>query len=136
MDNGRVNPATGNKFSQEQLPIGAFFPDASVDATKNWPWFPGTGLVGSLGRNTFRAHGQNNWDFAIIKNVRVYRERHRIQFRAEMFNVANRVQFSLPAFVSVVDNGVPGFRLQPRFGEITGQRNSPRNMQMSLRYTF
>lgn len=141
VDNGRVNPATGKKFSQEQLPITAFSPDPSVDAAsfaalKNWPWFPGSGLVGNLGRNTFFSHGQNNWDLAIIKNTRVYGERNNIQFRAEMFNLANRVQFDFPAFLSVVTTSVPTWALQPRFGEITAQRNGPRNMQLSLRYTF
>lgn len=136
VDNGRVNLATGKKFSTEQLPITAFYPDASVATAKQWPWFPGTGLVGDLGRNTFFGHGQNNWDLAIIKNTRVYGERHTIQFRAETFNLMNRVQFDFPAFLSVVDTGVTGWRLQQRFGEITAQRNSPRNMQLSLRYTF
>jgi hypothetical protein len=46
------------------------------------------------------------------------------------------VQFDMPAYLSVVDTGVAGWRLQPRFGEITAQRNSARYMQMSLRYTF
>jgi hypothetical protein len=136
VDNGRVNPATGKKFSTEQLPIASFCLDPSCDMTKRWPWFPGTGLVGDLGRNTFFGHGQNNWDLAIIKNTRIYGERHTVQFRAEAFNLMNRVQFDFPAFLSVVDTGVARWGLQPRFGEITGQRNGPRNMQLSLRYTF
>ena len=136
VDNGRVNPATGRKFSQDQLPISAFLPTADVAAAKKWPYFPGTGIVGDLGRNTFWTHGQNNWDVAFIKNVRIYGERHNVQFRAEMFNLMNRVQFDMPAYVSVVDTGVAGWRQQPRFGEITAQRNSSRYMQMSLRYIF
>lgn len=136
IDNGRTNPATGLKYSQAQLPITAFAPTAAQAATRQWPWLPGTGAVGSLGRNTFFMHGENNWDVAIIKNVRVAGEKHHLQFRVEMFNMMNRVQFAMPAFVSVVDTGVAGWRLQPRFGEITGLRNSPRFMQMSLRYFF
>jgi hypothetical protein len=92
--------------------------------------------VADLGRNTFWTAGQNNFDFAAIKNVRLFGERHNIQFRAEMFNLFNRVQFDMPAYLSVVDTGVAGYRLQPRFMEITSQRNSARYMQMSLRYTF
>lgn len=93
-------------------------------------------MFGHLGRNTFRVHGQNNWDLALIKNVRFYGERHQVQFRAEMFNLMNRVQFDMPAYVSMVDTGVAGYRLQPRFGEITGQRNRPRWMRMSRGYVF
>lgn len=136
VDNGRVDPQTGKKFSVGQLPITAFFPTAELAANRQWPWYPGTGIVGSLGRNTFRMHGQNNWDFAVIKNVRLHGERHHLQFRAEMFNLMNRVQFNMPAYTTMVDTGVAGWRLQQRFGEITGQRNSPRWMQMSLRYLF
>jgi hypothetical protein len=36
----------------------------------------------------------------------------------------------------VVETGVVGYRINPNFGLITGQRNSPRNMQMMLRYRF
>ncbi|HEY1338152.1 MAG TPA: hypothetical protein VGF59_11615, partial [Bryobacteraceae bacterium] len=136
IDNARIDPSTGRQYSQAALPITAFAPTADVAAAKNWPWYPGTNMVANLGRNTFWTHGQNNFDFAVIKNVRLLGERHHVQFRAEMFNLFNRVQFAMPAYVSVVDTGVAGWRLQPRFGEITGQNNSPRNMQMSLRYFF
>jgi hypothetical protein len=136
IDNARIDPSTGRQYSQANVPITAFGPSADVAAAKQWPWYPGTGMVASLGRNTFWTHGQNNWDFAILKNIRLYGERQHLQFRAEMFNVMNRVQFSMPAYASVVDTGVAGWRLQPRFGEITSQYNSPRYMQMSLRYFF
>jgi hypothetical protein len=136
IDNARIDPATGRQYSQTNVPIAAFSPGADVAATKQWPWYPGSGLVASLGRNTFWTHGQNNWDFAALKNIRLYGERQHLQFRAEIFNLMNRVQFSMPAYVSVVDTGVSGWRLQPRFGEITSQYNSPRYVQMSLRYFF
>jgi len=64
------------------------------------------------------------------------RRAEHLQFRAEMFNFFNRVQFDQPAFTTLVDTSVPGWRIQPRFGEITGQRNSSRFMQMSMRFTF
>jgi len=92
--------------------------------------------VGNLGRNTFWTNGQNNWDFSIIKDVRLHGERHHLQFRAEMYNLMNRVQFDLPAFVTVVDTTVPGYQLNPNLGKITAQRNSPRNMLMMLKYVF
>jgi hypothetical protein len=136
VDNGRVDPANGLKVSQGQLPVTAFWPTASIGATRQWPWYPGSKMAGSLGRNTFRMHGQNEWNVSFIKNVRLYGERHHVQFRAEMFNLMNRVQFDMPAFLSVVDTGVAGYRIQPRFGEITATKNSSRWMQMSLRYWF
>ena len=98
--------------------------------------FPGTGIVGNLGRNTFWTAGENNRGFSVLKDMRLYGERHHLQFRAEMYNLTNRVQFNLPALVNVVDTGVPGYQLNPNLGKITSQRNSPRNMLMMLRYTF
>jgi hypothetical protein len=136
ISNARVDPATGLQYAQEALPLAAFLPTAAQAAAKQWPWFPGTGIVGNLGRNTFWTAGENNWDFSVIKDLRLYKERHHLQFRAEMYNLMNRVQFNLPAFLNVVDTGVPGYQLNPNLGKITTQRNSPRNMLMMLRYSF
>jgi hypothetical protein len=52
-----------------------------------------------------------------------------------MFNLFNRVQFDVPN-LTLVDTGVAGYRINPNFGRISAQRNSPRNMQMMLRYQF
>lgn len=136
VDNARIDPATGLQYAQGALPLAAFSPSAAQAAAREWPWFPGSGIVGSLGRNTFWANGQNNWDFSAIKDVRLFGERHHLQFRAEMYNLMNRVQFDLPAFVSIVDTTVPGYQLNSNLGKITAQRNSPRNMQMMLKYIF
>jgi hypothetical protein len=135
LDNARINPATGRQYAQDVLPLTAFAPTAEQAASKNWPWYPGTGMVGSLGRNTFWSHGQNNWDVSLSKELRVH-EKHRFQFRADMYNFFNRVQFDLPAFVSVVDTSVAGYALQQSLGRISATRNSSRNMQMMLKYAF
>ncbi len=136
VDNARIDPATGLQYAQSVLPLAAFQPSAAQAAAKQWPWFPGSGVVGNLGRNTFWTAGQNNWDFSIVKDMRLSTERHHLQFRAEMYNLMNRVQFDLPAFVSVVDTSVPGYQLNPNLGKITSQRNAARNMLMMLKYSF
>jgi hypothetical protein len=59
-----------------------------------------------------------------------------LQFRAEMYNLMNRVQFDLPNFVTVVDTSVLGYQLNPNLGKITAQHNSPRNKLMMLKYMF
>ena len=59
-----------------------------------------------------------------------------LQFRTEIYNLANRVQFDLPAFVTIVDTSVPGYQLNPNLGRITAQRNGARNMLMMLKYSF
>jgi hypothetical protein len=54
---------------------------------------PGVGKFGTLGSGAIRAPGFANVDFSVNKNWKV-RERYDIQFRAEMFNAFNRVNFN------------------------------------------
>jgi hypothetical protein len=137
MDNARVDPATGRQFSMDQVPTSAFFPNTSNVANRSYPFLPGTGAVGSLGRNTFRLHGQNNFDIVFVKNTKLFgKDRgHELQFRAEIYNLFNRIQFG-PPNLTLLDTSVAGYRINPNFGQITGLNNSPRNMQMMLRYQF
>jgi hypothetical protein len=72
-----------------------------------------------------RGAGTNNWDFAAFKNTAIT-ERFSLQFRAEIFNVANRVQFGLP-------NTTLG---AATFGVVTNQVNPPRLVQLALRLKF
>lgn len=67
-----------------------------------------------------------NEDFSILKDVAFY-ETHRLQIRAEFFNVFNRVVF-----------GAPGTNINApaSFGRIGGQANAPRNIQLGLKYIF
>jgi hypothetical protein len=53
-------------------------------------------------------------------------EQVNLQFRAEFFNLFNRVRFSPP--VTTVDNA--------NFGKILAQQNQPRLIQFSLRLDF
>ena len=81
--------------------------------------------------------GQNQWDLVFVKNTKILgKDRgHELQFRAELFNAFNRVQFGLPN-LTVVDTGVAGWRINPLFGQINGLNNTPRNVQLMLRYQF
>ncbi|HYI92909.1 MAG TPA: hypothetical protein VEX68_05155 [Bryobacteraceae bacterium] len=137
MDNARVNPETGRQFSMDQVSTSAFFPNASNVPNRSYPFLPGTGAVGSLGRNTFRLHGQKNFDMAFVKNTKIFgKDRgHELQFRAEIYNLFNRVQFGAPN-LTLIDTSVAGYRINPNFGQIRALNNTPRNMQMMLRYQF
>jgi hypothetical protein len=72
-----------------------------------------------------RAAGINNFDFAVFKNTGIT-ERFNLQFRTEIFNLFNRVQFSPP-------NTTLG---STTFGTVTGQANNPRLVQLALRLSF
>ena len=81
-------------------------PDASSQA-RIYQWFntscfsaPSSFGFGSQGRvdPNVRSAGINNFNFALYKNTAIT-ERANLQFRAEVFNAANRVQFNAPGNV-------------------------------------
>ena len=69
-----------------------------------------------------RGPGQANTNFSIIKN-NVFFERYKLQFRAEFFNVFNRVEFGLPD-TNYGDS---------TFGIISSQVNIPRQIQFGMK---
>ena len=73
-----------------------------------------------------RAFGLFNEDFSILKDIHIF-EAHRLQFRAEFFNIFNRVVFGGPS---------GNINAPATFGRIGGQANSPRNSQLGLKYIF
>jgi hypothetical protein len=74
-----------------------------------------------------RAAGIANWDLSAFKNFALSREgRAQMQFRAEFFNIFNRVQF-----------GFPGQALgSSSFGVVSTQANTPRLVQFALKLSF
>jgi hypothetical protein len=56
---------------------------------------PPFGRGGNLGRNDFYGPGTNNWDMVLQKTAKIS-ERLALDFRVEVYNVFNRVQFSQP----------------------------------------
>jgi hypothetical protein len=54
---------------------------------------PAAGTIGNLARNKFYAPGYGSVDFSVIKNIPI-RERLKIQLRAEMFNLLNRINLA------------------------------------------
>ena len=57
---------------------------------------PAPGTYGNLRRNQIYGPGFGDVDLSLIKNVPLYRERVRAQFRVEMYNVLNRVNLAQP----------------------------------------
>jgi hypothetical protein len=85
---------------------------------------PAVGTFGTLGKGVFRGPGLANVDVGLFKNFPV-RERLRFQFRAEFFNLFNRVNLNDPTN-SVAAGG---------FGSIRGSRD-PRIGQLALKLYF
>jgi len=57
---------------------------------------PASGSYGNLGRNQVTGPGFGDVDLSLIKNLPIYKERVRAQFRVEMFNVLNRTNLAQP----------------------------------------
>ncbi|HEV2349362.1 MAG TPA: TonB-dependent receptor [Terriglobia bacterium] len=91
---------------------------------------PNHGRFGTLGRDTFRGPGFENYDVALIKNTTLGRRGNAelaiLQFRAEFFNVFNLVNFGLPSNV-VRGSG---------FGLISKTAGPSRQIQFSLKLNF
>lgn len=91
---------------------------------------PNRGRFGALGRNTFRGPGMHNFDVALIKDTELgHRDANSmvtVQFRAEVFNFLNLVNFGLPA------NIVRG----PGFGLINHTVAPSRQIQFSLKLIY
>jgi hypothetical protein len=60
---------------------------------------PANAPFGDLGRNAFWAPNFDQWDFSVDKSFRI-RERARVQFRSEFFNVLNHTNFGIPTPVT------------------------------------
>jgi hypothetical protein len=60
---------------------------------------PANAPYGDVGRNSFRAPNFDQWDCSLDKNFHI-REKARLQFRAEFFNVLNHTNFGIPTTVT------------------------------------
>ena len=96
------------------------------------------GMFGNLGRNTVISPGLVDFDGSLFKNFRLT-ENHKMQFRAEFFNLFNRPNFGAPVQAGGINNallvnsdGTPN----ANFGQISYTRTPARQIQLALRYTF
>jgi hypothetical protein len=88
------------------------------------------GYFGTLGGSTLTSPGLATLNFSLLKNFGIT-ENHRIQFRAEFFNLSNRPNFGSPQQTIFNDN-VP----DAEAGRIDSTIGSARQIQLGLRYTF
>jgi Carboxypeptidase regulatory-like domain len=110
-----VNSTTGGiqYFTSQANALNAF----------TYPFGGGTGT-----RNALRGPNYSNVDMGIFKNFAMpWSERQNLQFRADAFNVFNNVSWGNPA---------TAINAPSTFGLITSQANSPRVLQVALRYSF
>ena len=90
---------------------------------------PAAFTFGNVGRNLpdARSHSINNVDLSVFKNTYFGPENGiNLQFRAEFYNLLNRVNFAMPGR----SHGTP------QFGIVTAQANEPRLVQFALKLIF
>lgn len=90
----------------------------------------GSGFYGNLGRDTLIGPGLGTWDMAFVKDTTVG-EGRRVEFRAEEFNILNRVNFNAPNAVTFTPSGV-----SPTAGVITSTATSSRQTQFALKFLW
>ncbi|HKQ88466.1 MAG TPA: carboxypeptidase regulatory-like domain-containing protein [Candidatus Acidoferrales bacterium] len=91
---------------------------------------PTIGTYGDVGRGVLRGPGLANVDFSIFKTTTLT-ERTTLQFRAEAFNIFNRVNFGAPS--ATVFSGA-STSLQA--GNISTLATNPRQIQFGLKVLF
>lgn len=98
--------------------LGTKYFDTSVFSTN------AAGTFGNLGRNAFIGPGEVTWN-AFLSKAFAVRERHNVQLKLAMFNALNRVNLTNPT--ANFNNANFGYVLKC---------GDPRQLQVSLRYTF
>ena len=82
------------------------------------------GQIGNSAKRFFHGPGLNNWDMALLKNIRLT-EAKQLQLRFEAFNAFNHAQFENPT--GSIDSAF--------FGQVTAARD-PRILQLGAKFTF
>jgi outer membrane receptor protein involved in Fe transport len=119
----RTSGFSNQDFVNGALSLQAFCPDGLVPFFVGTPCVP-VGTDGNLARNAFRGPSFKSVDLGLFKNTKI-RENLNIQFRAEAFNLFNRVNLFNP----VGDLG------SPQFGKSVAAF-APREIQLGLKVVF
>jgi len=98
---------------------------------------PAAGFLGTAGRNILRGPGEATLDFSVVKDTALgfLGESGRLEFRAEFFNLLNRVNFSQPdriVFAARANVEAP----LATAGRINSTVGTSRQVQLALKILF
>jgi hypothetical protein len=130
------NDVAGSERPNVVMPAGQII-TGSVTQWANPAGFalPAPGTLGNLQRDLLRGPGITDLDFALMKETPI-KERARLQFRAEFFNILNHANFALPNASAFVQGVNGGGSPNPTFGDITATTTSSRQIQFALKLMF
>ncbi|MDP9169158.1 MAG: carboxypeptidase regulatory-like domain-containing protein, partial [Acidobacteriota bacterium] len=120
-DRPSLNPAFSGPVILGQ-PNQYFNPNAFIQ--------PAAGTYGNLGRGVYYGPALADVDLSLFKNIRL-RERADLQFRGEVFNVANHPNFASPNPIVFANNAISSSA-----GLITSTVTSSRQVQFGLKLIF
>jgi hypothetical protein len=135
-DRARLEPGFGDVGQRPDLASGTSDsivqggPDQYFDPTAFS--LPEAGFLGTLGRGTLRGPGLFTFDVSVHKSFAVA-EGHRLNFRAEFFNITNTPNFQIPSGQELF--GESGDRIGSA-GRITSTTTGSRQVQLALRWEF
>src|SRR5262249_19526998 len=109
----------------DNIPAGRYFNPAAFAR-------PAKATFGNAGPNILYGPGINNWDLSVTKRVRLGESRA-ISVRGEAFNIWNHTQLS--GLYTTAQFQPSGAQIDPNFG-LPSTARSPRNVQLSARFTF
>jgi hypothetical protein len=96
---------------------------------------PLAGQFGTVGRNTLRQPGINNWDIGLGKTFN-FTERIGLQFRIEGFNIFNHTQYGYDPFTSTnISSSVDNNPNDPQYGKVVAARPG-RILQLGAKFIF
>ncbi|MGA7291342.1 MAG: hypothetical protein WBW85_02265, partial [Terriglobales bacterium] len=90
---------------------------------------------GSLGRNALFGPGFHSWDTGMMKDVTM-KERYKLEFRADVFNLLNHPQFQNGSFQGNLSNGTVANGVTTTTNPLVTRLSSERELQLAVRITF
>ncbi|HZS04376.1 MAG TPA: carboxypeptidase regulatory-like domain-containing protein [Blastocatellia bacterium] len=135
---GVNNSGTGIGQDRANIVANAYGSGACAGSTKACKdWIAPTSFVnnpagtfGNVGKGSLRFPGAFTWDMAFTKNFS-FTERYKLQFRAEFFNIFNRVNFD----ESIATGNFAKLSSKGNFGALN-QAGDPRIGQLALKLFF
>jgi hypothetical protein len=90
---------------------------------------------GTLGRNALYGPGFHDWDSGMMKDIPI-KERVKVEFRADVFNMFNHPQFQNGSFQQSLNQGVVTGGITTTTNPLVVRLQSNREMQFAVRVTF
>jgi len=125
LSSDRPDVVPGRKMTVKHPTINQWFNSSDKLETRAFAEDTNLGVAGTARKNLLYGPSFFNADMSVLKNFAIT-ENTKIQFRAEVFNIANITNFAGP------DSGMT----DTNYGRISSIQGNPRQMQFALKFLF